>query len=159
MIRRLTALALPLLVLVLAGCSALKYQTAEAPRVSLASLGVQELGLVEQRFDVGLRLRNPNDFALPISGVEYQVQLEGESFASGITNDRIELPAMGEQVISLGVTTSLINNLQRLRRWQRSPPDSLPYTVSGRVTLAGVPIRLPFDYSGKVPLTMGFNRP
>mgnify|MGYP000653871636 CR=1 FL=1 len=153
--RRLPAFILVLVIGLLSGCSALKYQTAEAPRVSLASLGIQELGLVEQRFDVGLRLRNPNDFALPIAGVEYQVELEGESFASGMTNDRIELPAMGEQVISLGVTTSLISNLQRLRRWQSAPPDSLPYTVSGRVKLAGVPIRLPFDYSGKVPLTTG----
>ena len=134
------------------GCSVMKYQSAESPRVSLSSLTLKELGLVEQRFDVGLRLRNSNDFALPISGVEYEVQLEGESFAKGITNNAIELPAMGEEVVNLGVNTNLLSNLQRLNRWRQDPPDALPYTVTGRVKVKGVPIRLPFDYSGEVPL-------
>lgn len=149
-------LAIGLMLLLLTGCNALKYQTAEAPRVSLASLALKDLGLTEQRFDVGLRLRNPNDFALPVSGIDYEVFLEGEAFASGITNNPIKLPAMGEQVVSLGVTTNLLSNIQQFRRWQQGPPDALPYTVRGKVKLEGVPIRLPFDYSGEVPLQTRF---
>lgn len=156
MLRCYRYLAIALTLLLLTGCSALKYQTAEAPRVSLASLALKDLGFTEQSFDVGLRLRNPNDFALPISGVEYEVFLEGESFASGITNNPIKLPAMGEEVVSVGVTTNLLSNMQQFRRWQQGPPNALPYTVKGKVKVEGVPIRLPFDYSGEVPLTTGF---
>lgn len=137
----------------LAGCTPLKYQNAEPPRVTLSSLELTSLNLLEQGFNVGLRMRNPNDFPLPVEGMEYTILLGGEPFASGVTAESVDLPAYGEQVVTLSATTNLLGNLKQFRQWQSGPPDSLDYQIKGKLSLRGMPFRMPFDYAGEVPLT------
>ena len=38
----------------------------ESPRVSLVSIQPQEMGVLEQRFGLQLRILNPNDTAIPV---------------------------------------------------------------------------------------------
>jgi LEA14-like dessication related protein len=40
----------------------------ESPRVSLVSIQPQEMGVLEQRFGLQLRILNPNDTAIPVEG-------------------------------------------------------------------------------------------
>lgn len=134
------------------GCSLMRLQQAEPPQVTLASLTPVKLSLFEQRFDVGLRLKNPNDFDLPIEALEYTLAVNGEDFASGVTRTDLQVPALDEEVVTVTVTSNLLSNLGALRRWQQDPPDELAYRLSGRAHLAGSPVRLPFEYSGTVAL-------
>jgi len=147
--RRLVVVALGLVV---AGCSLLRLEGAEPPKVTLASLTPVTLSLFEQRFDVGLRLQNPNAFGLPIQALDYTLAINGEAFASGTSRTDLQLPAYGEKVVTVTVTSDLLSNLDQIRRWQREPPDALAYRLSGRAHLADTPLRLPFEYSGSVAL-------
>lgn len=153
--RRLVARCLLLsVVLVLVGCAALQMQTAEAPRVSISRLALTDLSLFEQRFALTLRLENPNEFALPISGFDYALELDGETFATGVSDRAVTVPALGEGEVTLSVASNLLANLEQFRRWQRDPPSALDYRVSGRLSVADAPVRLPFEYASRVDLSM-----
>ena len=145
-------LALVLAGLLLSGCSLMRLQQAEPPRVTLTSLAPVKLSVFEQRFDLGLRLQNPNDFALPVQALDYTLAINGEDFASGVSRTDLTVPAFGEEVVTVTVTTDLLSSLDRLRRWQRDPPRSVAYRLSGRAHLADTPVRLPFSYTGSVGL-------
>ena len=53
----------------------------EKPQVNLAGLEVLDLGLLEQKFVVSLRVTNPNDMALPIDGLKMKLDINGQPFA------------------------------------------------------------------------------
>lgn len=134
-----------------AGC-ALMRRHVEKPRVSLASVDIVSLGLFEQRFQLGLRVQNPNDFPIRLAGLDYQVAVNGERFASGVSDTAARIPASGESVVKVPVTASLLDTAQQLLRWRDNPPDSLRYALDGHVRLADFDLRLPFEYQGTVPL-------
>lgn len=154
-LRPLRAMTLALLVactLVLAGCAAMRLVNAEPPKVSVSSLAFQGATLMEQRFLVGLRLQNPNDFALPVTGLEYTLHLDGNKLASGMTQTSVNIPSLGSETVEVTVISNLLDSLAQLRRWQQSPPDQLDYRIEGRLRVKGLPTRLPFSYSGQVGL-------
>ncbi|MFA9460338.1 LEA type 2 family protein [Thiohalorhabdus methylotrophus] len=135
-----------------AGCTSVKLLNADPPRVSVVSLKAAELSLIEQRFIVAVRVRNPNGFALPIAGLDYQLALNGEEFASGATDRGMEVPAFGERVVPVPITSTLLTSFNRIQRWRRNSPEMLEYRLSGQVRLAGSSAVLPFERSGAVDL-------
>lgn len=147
---RLTVLVI--LALLLAGCSLMRLQGAEPPKVTLTSLTPVKLSLFEQRFDVGLRLQNPNAFALPIEALEYTLAINGEDFASGMSRTDLQMAAFGEELVTVTVNSDLLSSLDQLRRWKQNPPEALDYRLSGRAHLADSSLQLPFQYSGSVSL-------
>ena len=79
----------------LSGCAALLGRP-EPPRVSLAGVDSINLGLIEQRFDLQLRVPSSNRFALPVQGMGFVSQLDDQDFAHGVTNHPVTIPAFGE---------------------------------------------------------------
>ena len=138
---------------VLAGCAGLERLRPEPPRVTLADLRVLDLSLFEQRFEVALRMRNPNRFALPIQGLRYQLELNGETFANGASAESVTLPAYGEEVLRLEVVSDLGSTLRQIRRWQQEPPEGLSYRLTGSVDVSSMAPSLPFDVAGNITLT------
>ena len=148
-----TGLAVALLAAVMAGCAGLERLRPEAPYVTLAGLRMLDLSLFEQRFEVALRMRNPNGFALPIQGLRYQLEVNGASFAKGASGEGVNLPAYGEEVLRLTVVSDLGSTLAQIRRWQQDPPDDLSYRLTGSVDVGSLAPSLPFDVAGNVALT------
>lgn len=142
----LTALALTI-----AGCAVLRSQV-EAPRVTLASVGIESLGLLEQRFELTLRVQNPNGFPIDIRGLDYQVALNGEPFAAGVSNTGARVPASGEAMVTVPVTANLLDTVQQVLKWRSAPPDAVDYALDGSVRLSGFDLSMPFEYRGSVPI-------
>ena len=135
-----------LILLILSGCAQILTDI-KTPQISLVSIVPVELSLFEQRFDLRLRVQNPNSVELPIRGMQYFLQLNGGDFAQGVTNQEINIPEYGEQVITVPVTTNLsfvFNQLKRLNR------DSLSYKLNGTIALSNKILKLPFEYEGKI---------
>ena len=144
---------LPLLILtLLAGCSLLRYKTAEPPRVTVSNIQLAGFSIFEQKFDVALRMQNPNDFALPITGMEYDLYVEGNSVSSGVSNNSITVPAFGEEMVTVSVVGNFLSSLTQLQRWQQSGGSALTYKLQGRLKMADVPVKIPFSYSGNFKL-------
>ena len=120
----------------------------EAPRVSLVSIQPQEMGVLEQRFGLQLRILNLNDTAIPVEGLSYTVEINNREFAYGASRQAVDIPAFGEALLDVEVVSSLLNVVQQLQALNTETHSSLSYRLSGKISLANSPASLPFDYSG-----------
>ena len=120
----------------------------ESPRVSLVSIQPQEMGVLEQRFALQLRILNPNDTAIPVEGLSYSIEINSREFAYGVSRQAVEIPAFGEALLDVEVVSNLLNVVQQLHALSGETRNSLDYRLSGKISLANSPASLPFDYSG-----------
>lgn len=122
----------------------------EKPRVSLAGVEIEGLGLLEQQFLVSLRISNPNDIAVAINGVDFSLNLNGEHFASGMSREEVTLPRLGETVVKLKVTTRLDRLWKQLRSLQ-SGDKPLGYQLTGRLYAPWIPGGVSFERKDELP--------
>jgi len=138
-----------LLVMWLTGCASLGGYR-ETPRVSLVSIEPLELGLLEQRYRLVLRILNPNSIDLPLAGLSYSLEVNDREFAYGVSRQAVTIPALGEAMLEVDVISSLLDVLQQVQHLGTVKPAALDYRLSGKINLADSPLRLPFDYSGRL---------
>jgi LEA14-like dessication related protein len=125
-----------------------------APRLmppTLAVLDVQLQGsdLWEQHLKVRMRVQNPNDRILPIKGLAYTLEVEGQQFASGESAASFVVPARGEAEFDMNVTTNLAGTLLKFLARGPDARQSVAYRLSGKVSLsAGLMRSIPFDERG-----------
>ncbi|HUT41000.1 MAG TPA: LEA type 2 family protein [Gammaproteobacteria bacterium] len=130
----------------------------EKPRVSLVSIQPLTMTLLEQRYQLALRILNPNDVDLPVSGLSYSMEINGREFAYGVSRQAVTIPALGEAVVEVEVVSSLLGMLRQLQALDDGKKHSLDYRISGGLRLANRRARLPFDYSGSLDWTPAADR-
>jgi LEA14-like dessication related protein len=139
------------LLLTATGCASVT--ALEPPQVEVTSVSFLEPmpGSLEQRFAVGLRLLNPNNRALAIDGLDFDLDLNDRRLASGVTNQPFELPRLGQAETSVIVTTSVREVLRQALDLGTRLDAPMDYRVRGRVHLGTGFIRsVPFDYRGRL---------
>jgi LEA14-like dessication related protein len=137
-----------LLTLGLTACSGLPFN-AVAPKVSVADVGLKHLGLFEQHLDVGLRISNPNDFDLSIEALEFELEVNGRPFASGLSNQAMRVPAMASAMLRVDTflqSKDLILQFKILS--QGALKVGVPYRVKGRIKTDRSFGWLMFDHTG-----------
>jgi LEA14-like dessication related protein len=73
-------------------------------RVSVAGIEPIESQGFEMRFNVKLRVQNPNDSAVSFNGVSLDLELNGKPFASGVSDQAGTVPRFGETVVNVPLT-------------------------------------------------------
>jgi LEA14-like dessication related protein len=135
----------------LSACSSLDRADADLPDVSLAGLSFAEAGLFEQAFTVQLRMRNPNDFDIPVDGLDFVLDVNGARFAEGLSSKDFVLPASAEVIVPIEVaisTNDLIERVTAIGTGRR-----LDYQLTGSAALASwFTQTVPFQRSGKLAL-------
>jgi LEA14-like dessication related protein len=149
-ITRCLSATLVLFTAVLLGACATLSPYKESPRVSLVSIQPQQMGVLEQRFGLQLRILNPNDVAIPVEGLSYTIEINNREFAYGVSRQAVEIPAFGEALLDVEVVSNLLNVVQQLQALNGETRSSLDYRLSGKISLANSPASLPFDYSGEL---------
>jgi len=152
--RRVCAALTLLMMLWLAGCAGLGGYR-EAPRVSLVSIEPLEMGLLEQRYRLALRILNPNSTDLPVAGLSYSLELNDREFAYGVSRQAVTIPALGEAVLEVDVVSGLLDVLQQVQALGKDQSTTIDYRLSGRISLANRALRLPFEYSGRLDWQSG----
>jgi LEA14-like dessication related protein len=151
MLSKIVRAAFAVLWVCLAGCALTP--KLEAPRLSLVSVSMTSADIFNQQFMVRMHVQNPNDRDIPVNGIDYELFLEGDSFAEGVTNKSFVIPAMGETEFDLPVRTNFVSSLGRLvSRLQGR--KQVQYVLEGKVlTDIGMFNKIPFRESGSVDLT------
>lgn len=128
-----TLIALPL-----AGCTGLRLR--EPLHVSVAGLDPLQGEGMEARFILKLRVQNPNDTALDFDGVSVDLELAGKDFASGVSDQRGNVPRYGETIIAVPVTVPATAILKQLFGIATSgkPPSKFDYRLRGRLGGSGL---------------------
>lgn len=121
------------------------------PLVRLADLRMLESGVFEQRFEIDLRIGNPNDFALPLNGLTFELEVNDEPFVRGFSDQRVTIPRLGEGLVSVAASTTLIEVVRQMLLL--SQRGDLSYRLSGLAYLDSFARRsVPYESAGSFRL-------
>ncbi|MCE6978982.1 hypothetical protein EI534_16675 [Pseudomonas frederiksbergensis] len=148
--RRLFALSLSLLLLSLSACALFpQHDPLNINVVGIEPLPSQEL---EVRFAVKLRVQNPNETAINYNGVALDLEVNGQSLASGVSDQSGSIPRFSEAVIVVPVSVSAFSVLrQTLGLGVTQTLNNLPYVLRGKLA-GGVFGTMRFVDRGKLSL-------
>ncbi len=134
-----------LLALGLSGCS-LFVPKLERPTLSVVKVQMLKSDLWHQELKVRMRVQNPNDRVLPVKGIVYQLDVEGQELAHGASGDSFVVPALGEAEFDMSVSANMANMLIKLLNKGGNEVD---YRISGKISLsAGLLRSISFDDHG-----------
>lgn len=123
-------------VLALAACTGLPQRDPLQVTVS----GVEGLpgeGL-EFRMLLKLRVQNPNDTPVVFDGVYVNLEVQGRTFATGVSDASGTVPRFGETVIVVPVTVSAMRMARQVMGMlDGEPVDSIRYDMTGKLDGAG----------------------
>lgn len=121
-----------LLALGLSGCS-LFVPKLEKPTLSVVSIQMLKSDLWHQELKVRMRVQNPNDRALPVKGLSYELDVDGQEFAHGISGDSFVVPALGEAEFDMSVSANMASLLVKVLG---QGGDSVDYHITGKISLS-----------------------
>lgn len=134
----------------LLGC-AHPFTRVQPPSVSISEIHLVEAQLLEQRYRLRLRLQNPNSFALPISGMEYRLFINGVEFARGVSSQSAYVPAYEERLLDVEMVSTIGSLVGQLRNWSRRPEQAVRYRLAGEVDVAARFAPVSFEFHGAFP--------
>jgi LEA14-like dessication related protein len=96
-----------------AGCASI--HQADLPELSLVNLKVSDMTLFETTAEFTLRLTNATPEALVVEGGSIRIQLGGVKVGRGVIGNRLEVPALASQTITVPIYISHLALATRLR--------------------------------------------
>ncbi len=152
MVRGITFLAGAMLALALAGC--VPAQKVVSPRVELQNVKILQAEGLMQRLEVQLLVSNPNDFDIPLTGLDFALRLNDLDFGTGLSNTRVDIPRLGQAVVPVEIRVSLFSVFQQIQALQNR--TSLDYGIAGTVHLDHLLLgNVPFERKGSMSLQDG----
>jgi LEA14-like dessication related protein len=146
------AIAISVLTLLLPGCVlfAPKFET---PKLSIVHVSLVKSDLWEQQLKVRMRVQNPNDRRLPIRGLAYTLEVDGQEFARGESGASFVVPALGEAEFDMNVTANMAGTLIKFLGRGSELGRPLEYRLSGKIALSEGWLRsIPFEERGSFKL-------
>jgi LEA14-like dessication related protein len=139
----------------LGGCAGL--QSREPIQVIMVAVEPLQGEGLELRMMVKLRIQNPNDFPLDFTGVSVQLDVQGKSFATGVSNVAGSVPRYGETIVNVPVSISVFRIArQAIGVMTNEYGGKLAYDMSGK--LAGPAFNsVRFNSKGEFTLPADFS--
>lgn len=122
----------------------------EPPRITLVDLQPESVTLFEQKYLIQLRIQNPNEQALEIRGLHYDLELNGQSFLSGVSSESLAIAPFGDAVIRTEGVSTLFGYLRQIEELNKGNRQALEYRLTGRVSVQHWPGGIRFDYRGEL---------
>jgi LEA14-like dessication related protein len=122
------------------------------PKLALVTVAMTSADIFNQQFLVRVNVQNPNDRELPITGIDYKLFLEGDSFSEGVSNKPFTVPAQGDIDFDMVVRTNFVSGAARLMS-RLNGRDQVQYVVEGKIlTDISMMKKIPFQETGTVNL-------
>lgn len=111
----------------------------EPIQVSVAGIDPLPGEGLEVRLLLKLRVQNPNETPLDYDGVSLKLDVQGKTYASGVSDGRGTIPRFGESVIEVPVTMSTLRiALQAIGQARDGKPlEKLKYKLKGKLSGSG----------------------
>ena len=124
----------------------------ESPQLSIVDVTVVGGDLWSQRLKVRMHVQNPNDRELPVQGIVYTLEVDGQQFASGESAASFVVPALGDADFDMNMTTNLAATFLKLLG-KGGEVKALDYHIKGKVSLSHGFLRsIPFEQQGTFKL-------
>ena len=158
-ISKIKTVAILVAIITIAGCAGVGKQL-DPPRISLANIRVHEVSGLETVFQIQMRVFNTNDVDLRVKGIEAELEINGQPFATGVSNTPVEIPSFGTELVTVTVYSSVIRIFKSVYGLKES--EELKYRLNGKLRVAGnnmLPTTLPFESEGQVTLKPSKDQP
>ncbi len=109
----------------------------DPPKVTVESFRALPSNGVGPRFEIKLRVANPNKQTLDIAGISYSIDLLDKELLSGVTNDVPVIAGYSEEEVVLEASVSLSQVLPLLIGLGRNQSEALDYRFSAKIDFNG----------------------
>ncbi|MCR9104740.1 MAG: LEA type 2 family protein [Gammaproteobacteria bacterium] len=114
------------------------YQDMDPPKVSVDSFRALPSDGAAPRFEIKLRVINPNTTALDIAGVSYSIALLDRELITGVTNDVPLIEGYSEEVVTLEAGIQLFELLRLFTTLGAAADEPLQYRFSAKIDFKGL---------------------
>lgn len=132
-----------LFLFLLSGCAAM--QTGyDSPTVSLTSFRLIPGESIVPKFEIGLRIINPNRDALELEGLFYNITIDNNKILAGVANELPIVEGYGEEDILLEASVDVLGGAKLLQSLINGPKDSFYYGFNAKLDLGSLkpPLRI-----------------
>ena len=141
-----------LLFFFLSGCAGMQTEY-DQPSVSLTSFRFIPGDSIVPKFEVGLRVINPNRDALNIEGLFYNITIENNKIISGVANELPVIQGYGEADVLLEAMVDVVGGAKLLQSLVHSQKGSIDYGFNAKLDLGA--FQPPLRISEKGEFSMG----
>lgn len=130
-----------------------KIDMPKRPDISLVKISVSKLSFSGAALTAKLKLKNPNDFDIDFSAVDYAIKLGGKELAQGLAKNSVPLTAKGESLMDLDIKVDFKEIGRSGMLLLKGGPTA--YELSGNFLLnqpGQSEKRIPFSKTGDIPL-------
>ena len=138
--------------LLMNGCSSFnKYRNMQKPIAKHDSVEVKTIDTKGAQMLFNVEVENPNDFALKVDSVKYEVEIGGKKMSTETIDKPSEVAGKSKTVVQLPLTLQFADIFTSIGSFLKNEKTNYRLKGSARV---GV-FSLPFDESGEFKLTEG----
>lgn len=146
---RLTLAAITLALL--AGCASL-VQDVDPPKVSVVSFRNLPDESGAPRFEIKLRVINPNKQVLDIAGISYSIELLGKELITGVANDISPIEGYGEGLVTLEADLKMLEILRLMVSLGDAKTQPMTYRFLAKIDFNGFLPTQRLEDSGEISL-------
>jgi LEA14-like dessication related protein len=139
------------LLALLSSCASIVSEV-DPPKVTLESFNNVPGEGGAPRFEIKLRIANPNKQSLDIAGISYSVDILDKELISGVTNEVPLIEGYTEEVVTLEAGLQLFQLLRLLAGLGQQATDSLDYRFSAKIDFNGFVPTQRIEESGSITL-------
>jgi len=122
----------------LSACASLQ-PNFETPSVKLINIKPSGSNGFEQRFDIDLRITNPNANDLNLVGMSYLIELDGYKVITGVANDTPNIKAYSDTQVNMQASVSLFEGIGLIASLLNKTTPDVDYKITAKLD-TGVPI-------------------
>lgn len=128
----ISVIAVAVALLASEGCASL--QGRDPLQVTVAGIEPLQGQGLELRMLVKLRVQNPNDAPVDYNGVAVEMDVQGKTFATGVSDASGSVPRFGDAIISVPVTVSAFRMArQAVDVIRRGGTGTITYEMKGKL--------------------------
>ena len=147
----LQTVAIMFWLLMLSACATLTSEV-DPPKVTMESFRSIASESGTPRFEIKLRVTNPNKQPLDVAGIGYSVEIQGKELVSGVTNDVPLVEAYSEEVVTLEASLQLFQLLRLVTSLATVESAALAYRFSAKIDFRGFTPTQRIEETGTISL-------
>jgi len=122
------------------------------PSINLTNLQLGSTGLLSQELKLDIKIGNPNDFDIPLTGLSFNLEVNGQPFADGLSNESVTVPRLSYATTRVTGNASTIGLIMQLMTIGRR--DKIDYRLFGTTHVGRLGIKdiVPFERKGSLSL-------
>jgi len=134
-------------VFLVAGCTTL-HPDFETPSVTVTTFKLLPSQGLTPRFEIGMRVVNPNSAELNLRGMSYKVFLNGYEVVEGAANELPVVPAYGEAEFKVIASVGLIEGMQFVNDMLQNAHGQVAYRIQSKLDIGAMTPSIRIEKTG-----------